>query len=298
MKRTAFALPLVLWSVAFLSAILLLLIGMVSRWLDSETQAERRFAARQHALTGIALGRNPAISPGDPVLHTGDENHDGHTVRITDEGSRINPNYWIAPDRRDLFQELFSAWGVETMEQITAIDAMADWIDEDDLVSLNGAERGQYEARGRSGLPANEPFVSVAELEAVIGLQDVLATQEDWRDLFTVHHDGKINILHAEAPLLEALADFTPSQAGAFLALRAGPDGIAGTPDDPTFSSLENVAEIAGANAEQTVRLQKFFATGSGIRRIESTGWVQGTSHRIAVVAGDDGRELFSWEEQ
>lgn len=298
MKRAAFALPLVLWSVAFLSAIALLLVGTVGRWLDDETLAEHRFAARQHALTGLALGRNPALSPGDPLLNTGDANRDGHAVRITEESSRINPNYWIVPERRVLFQELFTAWDVNPRDQNAAVDGMADWIDPDDLASLNGAERGQYESRGHTGLPPNEPFVSVAELEAVIGLQDILAARENWKDVFTVHYAGKINILHASVPLLEALAGFSAAQARAFAELRAGADGILGSPDDPKFSSLEQIAEITGAGADQTARLEQFFTTGKGVRRIESTGWVQGASYRIAVVAGDDGRELLSWEEQ
>lgn len=198
-----FALPLVLWCVAFLTVIALALLGMVSRWLDEETLAERRFAARQNALSGLAVARNADVLPGDPLLVTGNASRDGYEVRISDESGRINPNYWLSRNNREIFETLFTSWRVGEHAQDVAIDSMMDWTDPDEFALLNGAERGTYAARGLEGFPTNRPFASVRELNAVHGLQEILATRDSWRDMFSVLHDGKVSALHASAPLLE-----------------------------------------------------------------------------------------------
>ncbi len=299
MRRDAFALPLVLWSVAFLAGLSLLLLGVVSHWLDDQSLAERRFAARQNALTGIALGMNPAVLPGDPLLRTGNAEKNGHEVRISDESARINPNYWLKTNQREGFQNLLGYWQVEKSDQDKAIDGMTDWTDADDFVLLNGAERGQYEALGLAGFPPNEPFNSVDELSAVIGLQNILAEREGWRDFFTVWHDGKIGILHASSPVLEAVGGLTEGQAEGFLKLRAGPDGIKGTEDDEKFAEMADVVAVLNANANQAKQLEAFFSLGNGARRVESTGWAEGASYQIAVIVeGQTGSTLLNWEEQ
>lgn len=299
MKRAAFALPLVLWSVAFLAGLSLLLLGVVSHWLDDQSLAERRFAARQNALTGIALGMNPGILPGDPLLLTGNADKNGHEVRISDESSRINPNYWLRTNQREGFQNLFTYWEIDKTSQDKAIDGMTDWTDKDDFVLLNGAERGQYEALGLAGFPPNEPFASVDELAAVIGLQNILADQDEWTGFFTVWHDGKIGILHATEPVLMAVAGLTEEQVDGFLTLRAGKDGIDGTEDDQKFSAMDDVVAVLNANATQARQLEAFFSLGNGARRVESTGWAEGASYHIAAIVGGTGdATLLNWEER
>ncbi len=299
-QRHGFALPLVLWSVAFLTVISFALVGTVSRWLDEETLAERRFAARQNALSGLAIGRSPAVSPGDPLLVTGNAERDGYVVRISDESGRINPNYWLSGGNREIFKTLFASWRAGGHAQDVAIDSMIDWTDPDEFALLNGAERGTYAARGLEGFPPNQPFASVKELSAVHGLQDILAAHDSWRDMFSVLHNGKVSALHASAPLLEALAGFSPAQAAGFIALRAGEDGIEGTKDDRKFKSLEELAALVRASGDQAARLMDFFSLESGLRRIESTGWAQGASHRISVVVAKDQADgkFLQWEEQ
>lgn len=300
MKHRAFALPLVLWSVAFLTVISLGMVGAVGRWLDDETFAERRFAARLNALSGVAVGRSPSVEAGDSLLQTGDSEHDGHDVRLSDESGRINPNRWLATGDREIFERLFTFWKAGMHERDAAIDGMTDWVDEDGFAALNGAESGFYAAQGMPDLPPNGPFASVREMGSVRGLDVLLSAQAGWRDVFSVWNEGKVSALHAPAALLEALAGFSAAQAETFTTLRSGADGISGTEDDQKFASLEEVATLAGANGEQAALLEKFFDLGSGLPRIESTGWANGASFRVTViVAGDkaDGKFLH-WEEQ
>jgi hypothetical protein len=297
MSRRAFALPLVLWCVAFLAAISLILTTSISRWLDDELLAERRFAARQQALSGLAVGLHPGIQPGDPILVTGDAERDGYAVRLTDESGRINPNYWLKGNQRDLFRDLFANWQVNLPDQDVAIDSMIDWMDPDEFTQLNGAEAPQYAAMGRAGFPPNRPFSSVREMNSVRGLSRILSGRDDWKDLFTVWYEGEISALHATAPVLEAVAGLTPEQARSFLEFRAGDDGLEGTKDDRTFRGMEEIITLVNANGLQAERLGKYFDLGSGVRRIESTGWVAGASYRVSVIVAEGGSFLH-WEER
>lgn len=282
-----------------MAGLLVLLSGLVSDWMDSESRAERRFVARQMALSGIALGLNPALKAGDPLLRSGNPDGEGYEVRIGNEAAKINPNFWIQQGNRPLFLKLFEGWGVDMMEAEAAIDGLTDWIDGDDFLSLKGAERGEYERAGRPGFPANRPLRHVREMEAVMNLSPILAAKPDWQSYFTVWYGGKISIQYAKEPVLAELAELAPPQIQSLLEVRAGVDGIEGTDDDEKFTSIEAVADFLGAGGRQRDALLNFFDTSGDIRRIESTGFCHGVRHQIIVVApaGSTG-QIMSWEEK
>ncbi|MEI6279987.1 MAG: hypothetical protein WCQ16_11500 [Verrucomicrobiae bacterium] len=295
----ALALPLVLWSIAFLAGLVVLVAGVVSNWIGDEARAERVFRARQLALSGVAIGLNPAVKPGEPLLRSGDKETEGFEVRLSDESGKINPNFWIGQNQREIFIRLFDAWGVDPKERDAAIDGLVDWIDADDFRSLAGAERGEYEAAGRLGFPANRPLLSIREMEAVLGMDRVLASHEDWKEDFTIWHNGKINLQHAGEPVLTGLAELTSEQCRALFELRAGPDAIEGSEDDVKLESLEAAAGLIGAGSRQLELLKEFFDISGGVRRIESTGFCAGTKHRIVVIAPENGGgQVMSWEEE
>ncbi|MEI6035347.1 MAG: hypothetical protein WCS65_13845 [Verrucomicrobiae bacterium] len=295
----AIALPLVLWSIAFLSALVVLVAGVVGSWIGDEGRAERVFRARQLALSGIAIGLNPAVKPGDPLLRSGDKESEGFEVRLSDESGKINPNFWIAQNQRDIFLLLFDAWGVDSRLRDAAVDGLADWIDADDFRSLAGAERGEYEAVGRAGFPANRPLINIREMESILGMDRVLASHEGWQGSFTTWHSGKINIQHAGEPVLTSLAGLTPEQCRALFELRAGPDAVEGSEDDVKFESIEAAAGLIGAGGRALELLGEFFDVAGGVRRIESTGYCGGTKHRIIAIAPENGGgKVMSWEEE
>lgn len=293
------ALPLVLWSIAFLAGLIVLTSGSIENWLTDEAQAERIFRARQMALSGVALGLNPDIKPNDPLLRSGTKETEGFEVRLSNEAGKINPNFWNPLTSRDLYILLFDAWGVDESLRDAAIDSLSDWIDGDDFHSLAGAERSEYEAAGQPGFPANRPLVHPREMEAVLNLKDVLASQENWRDIFTTWHNGKINIQYAQEPILTALARLTSQQIRSLFELRAGPDAIEFTEDDVQFKSIDDVAKTLGVNGVQLAALQKFFDVTGSVRRIESTGYCNGAKYRIIVITpeGSNG-QIVNWEEQ
>jgi hypothetical protein len=298
-KIQAIALPLVLWCIAFLAGLVVLTGGLVRGWIESESLAERKFVARQMALSGIALGMNPVIEAGNPLLRHGNKETEGHEVKITNEAARINPNYWIQSGNRPIFNRLFEKWGADLSEAEAAIDGLQDWIDGDDFVSLKGAERGEYERAGRPGYPANRPLKHIREMESIMHLAPLLASKQGWQDSFTIWYNGKISIQHATPPILMALADLTPIQCQSLIEVRAGLDGLENTADDEKLESIEAVADFLGAGGRQRAALLEFFDTSGDMRRIESTGWCGGVSHKIVVIAptGAPG-QIMSWEER
>ncbi len=296
--RLALALPLVLWAIAFIAGLVVLVAGTVGDWIDEEAQAGRSFRARQMALSGLAFGLNPAVNPGDALLKSGNPDDEGYEVRISNEAGRINPNFWIAANDRTIFVQLFDYWGVDERLRDQSVDSLIDWIDGDDFRSLAGAERGEYTAIGRAGFPANRPLAHIRELPAVMGFDTILASQPQWRDLFSTVHNGKINIQYATEPILRALARLTPEQITALFELRAGPDGIEGNDDDVRFESMETVIPLIGSDGVQQAALETWFDVTGDVRRVESTGYCQGTKHRITVLSSGGGGEVLSWEEQ
>lgn len=298
MRRRGIALPLVLWGIAFLSGIVILLSVRMKERIEQEGRAERAFRARQLALRGLALGRHPGVQPGDAILSSGDPDDEGYEVRISDESGRINPNFWAQSGDRSFFRNLFGSWEIPLQESDAAIDAMLDWIDGDDLRSMAGAEAPEYTQAGMKGLPANAPFSNVEEMGLVLNLRDVLAARENWRDLFTIHHSGKINIQHAGPGVFQSVAGLVDRQIEAILEFRSGLDGIEGTEDDPKFGSVEDAVAIAAATGAQADALRKFFDTSGSVRRIESTGFAGGIRRTVTAVVGDGGASPLAWEER
>jgi hypothetical protein len=283
------ALPMVLWTIALLTAMTLLLAGLVNGWINEETHSGKAFRARQQALSGLAVALNPAVQPGDPLLHRGDR-QEGWSVVIGDESGLINPNAFLSrkQDRRDLLSRLFQAWSVSPQDSESAADGLYDWQSASPFRSLRGAKKADYDAVGRSGFPPGAPFVSPEEMELVLGFGAVMKARPDWRGYFTTLYSGPVNLLHAPKRVLTDFLGFTPPQADAWITLRNGRDGIEGTDDDVNPGSVDKALSLAGISPSSPQGILNTAAsTVSGsARRIESTGYCGGVSRRIIVVTG------------
>ena len=292
---------MVLWTIALLAGIVLLLAGVIEGWLTEETREGKQFRARQQALSGIAVAMNPAVLPGDPLLEAkGRDPEEGYKVVILDESGLINPNGWLTPDQRQLFGKLFTSWGLDKNACDTAADGLFDWQSRSPFRSLRGAKQPEYAAAGRPGLPPNAPFVSPGEMELVLGFDPVRTAKPDWAAYFTTYYSGKVNLLHAPKRILTDLIGLTPPQADAWIALRNGKDGIEGTEDDLMAGTVSQAADLMGANAVQRAVMDATCDVQGSVRRIESTGFCHGVTHRIIVITGNAqaGGAVLGWTEQ
>lgn len=302
------ALPMVLWTIALLTSISLLLAGVIHGWILEETRSGKLFRARQQALSGIAVAMNPAVSPQDPLLEfrSGD-GEEGYSVTMKDESGLINPNYFLsqAPDRRDQLKRLFASWGLDINQSDAAADGLYDWQSPSPFRSLHGAKKAEYDAAGMGGMPPGTPFVSPEEMELVIGFGPVLEAKPDYRSVFTTYYNGPLNILRAPKGILTDFLGLTPTQAEAWMTLRAGKDRIEGTEDDIRPADIREAASLMGVNAVQRQFLLAACGVTGSIRRIESTGFSFGVKHRITVICAvaatenpQGGGSMLGWSEQ
>jgi hypothetical protein len=305
-KESGMALPMVLWTIALLAGIVVLLVGVLDSWISEETRSGKLFQARQQALSGIAVAMVPTIKTGDPILqHSMEGGVAGYSVVIKDESGLINPNAWlgVTPDRRDLFQKLFTSksWGLDMNQSAAAADGLYDWQSPNPFRSLHGAKQPDYEAAGKSGLPPGTSFVSAEEMSLVLGFEQAKRAKTDWITYFTTYSGTNgINILYAPKGILKDLLDLSDPQADAWITLRNGKDGIEGTEDDfngKPPADIPSTLRLMGLRSILPNIASAFtVASWGNIRRIESTGYCNGVKHRITVVTS--GGTLLGWSEQ
>ncbi|HLB33550.1 MAG: hypothetical protein A3F67_06040 [Verrucomicrobia bacterium RIFCSPHIGHO2_12_FULL_41_10] len=298
---SAFALPVVLWTIAFLAGLIMLVVGSVNSWLDEEGHAERVFRARQMALSGLAIAMDKNIQADDPILTKGDPKSregESYSVEIGNEAGLINPNYLIMPSKRPLFQQLFQNWGVSEKDQESAIDGLYDWISPTELTSPHGAKRAEYEAQGKEGFPPNSLFLDAREMAMVIGFGPVMKAKPTWRNYFSTFNPGRINILTCGANILVDVLGITPEQADAWVKLITGANSASGK-EPPHISNIDDVADLIGVTAAQRTMMHQYFRLTGDIRHIDSKGTCNGVSHHIIVVMTDGPKGfLLKWQEE
>lgn len=307
-RCSGMALPMVLWTIALLAGIAVLLTGIINAWIAEETRAGKLFRARQQALSGVAVAMSQGILPGDPLLRSASKDgEEGYVVEINDESGLINPNHYLSrvPDRRDLLRRLFIAWGLDAQRADAAADCLYDWQSPGPFRSLNGAKKQEYDAAGLSGMPPGSPFVSPEEMTLVIGFEPVAKARPDHGSFFTTYFNGPVNLLRAPRGILTDFLGLTPAQADAWIALRAGKDGIEGTADDLRPKDPGSAADLMGVGSAARSIILEACGVSGGVRRIESTGFCHGVKHRISVICGETlsenpqaGGSVLGWSEQ
>jgi hypothetical protein len=302
-RQSGFALPIVLWTIALLTVLVMMALGAVNRWIDGASLSEKTFRARQLALSGLAIAMNQNVAPNDPLLTKGDpKNNSGesYTVEITNDAGLINPNIFLkGTDHVFFFQALFNAWNVKEADQENAIDGLYDWQSPTELRSAHGAKRGEYEAIGLDGYPPNTPFIDAREMAMVIGFAPIMKAKPNWKKYFSTYNSGKISLRAAPAEILTDLLGITHEQAETWIQLSAGPDGIIGTEDDLPLNSLDEAGKLMGLNPQQQLKLNSWFTISGNVRRIDSKGNCNGTIHHIMVIMRDGtSNSILSWQEE
>lgn len=285
---------------------LIAVLGMVgfgaAKMLEGDTRLarvtrERAFAKRQ-AEMGLAIGQHPAVRAGDPLLRHTDDTGASHEVRLTTEESRCNINVLVQSPDRTLLRRILLAWGLEPEEAAALQDALTDWVDDDENVSLNGAERQQYEQAGRSGAPFNRPFRSLDEVALVRGMDRVSVVAPQWRNWLTVLSEGKLDVNEVAPDLLAAMTGMAEDRFQALVDFRNGMDKQSGTADDRRFTSVEEALPLLGINTPQGgASLAEWFTVEARTRRIESCGTF-GSQRRCLVLVVRDGMLLSREEER
>jgi type II secretory pathway component PulK len=275
----------VLWLIAILAMACMTALRVISFDLELATAKVHGSRARQVAEMGIAVGSNPVVKRSDPLLRKmGGDSGEGFEVRVVSEGGRFNINAILLSDDKALLSSIFADWGLDIDQAQEVVDALSDWVDADDNVSLNGAEKKDYEKAGRINQPFNRPFYDLSEVRLVRGMDLVEAVRPDWRDWFTIWSGGGLDLNEASPELIAAAAECPAEQADIITETVRGIDGMRDTLDDVPFQNPAAALDLLGIDVNGRPDLAKRFTVNDSTTRIESIGQAEGAKRKITVI--------------
>ena len=284
-SRRGAALMAVLWLIAILAMATMAALRVISFDMQIATAKIHGSRARQIAEMGIALGCNPAVKRTDPILRQMNEDTgEGFEVRIASEGGRFNINSLLLQGDKAFLTSLFCDWGIEQKDSQRIVDCLTDWVDADDNVSLNGAEKDDYLKLGRINQPFNRPFYNLDEMRLVLGMDLVERVRPDWRNWFTVWSSGALDLNEADAELIAEAAETTVERANVIPETVRGPDGQLDTEDDARFTNAATALDLLGINTQARPDIAKRFTVNDATTRIESIGYAAGAKCRIIAI--------------
>ena len=164
---------MVLWVIVLLTVLVASYVqsasteGQQARFTLNTTQA--RYAAEAGMHRAIFELYNPATEmrwKGDGRPYEIDFDGAKVTIEIVDETGKIDIN---SSDQK-LLAAMFARAGLEPLRAEKLAAAVVDWRDPDEVVTPNGAEKGEYIRAGLKTGPRNQYFVTVSELQQVLGM--------------------------------------------------------------------------------------------------------------------------------
>lgn len=275
----------VLWLIAILAMACMTALRVITFDMDIATSKIHGSRARQVAEMGIAVGSNPSVKRTDPILRQmNGETGEGFEAKVFSEGGRFNINAIVMQGDTSLLTSMFTNWGIELEDAQNIVDALTDWVDADDNVSLNGAEKDDYEKAGRVNQPFNRPFYDLGEVRLVRGMDLVEAVRPDWRNWFTIWSGGKLDLNDASAELIATAAECPVETAELVPQAVVGADGIRDTEDDVPFQNPAAALDLLGIDANGRPDLANRFTVNDPTTRIESIGQAEGAKRKITVI--------------
>jgi general secretion pathway protein K len=224
-------------------------------------------------------------------------------VPIEDESGKIQINRLVTgnafnEDVKGLMIRLLNQpeFGLEEKRIVEILEAMKDWIDNDDeITGTGGAERAYYSTLENPYTTKNGPLDCIDELLMIKGMTRKLyyGTRETpgLRQLLTVYGDGRININTAPKQVLRALsADMTVEAADKMDVYRRNKD-----------NDLTNILWYQKVTGMVNITLDsRMITTTSSIFRIVSTGILHQMSQTVSgVIKRETDRKMvkiLSWK--
>lgn len=283
-RKRASALMLVLAAVIIMSLAMIGVRGVLDLSIKENGLMDQQYRALHLAECGIALGLHPQIRPGDPALKQTVGSDTGFEVNIISEGSRIPVNYLTDQRFRDIVYNLFILWKVPPQEAETAVDSLADWVDTDSEQRTSGAETEYYKSQGFPDFPRQQGFGSLDEMLLARGMDAIERVKPDWRNFFSIHGDGLIDLNYAPTEILMAVGDVQQGSAETLIRERNGEDGLPNTQDDKKLSTNQ-ATQLMGMDSDAVQSLSSLITTDHLTRRVESVGRVGEQTYKVVVIA-------------
>lgn len=217
-------------------------------------------------------------------------------IRIEEENSKLNLNAIALPNGG--YNAVYYAIALRLFKVLKLptdpLDAIADWIDEDDTPHPGGAETGWYQSQKQPYQPRNKPLMTLEELKRIKGCGPVF---DKLGPFVTVYGDqpagspaAPININTAPRELLIALDDqMTEALADRIIEYRT----------TKPFKYPAELAQVPGMQQIATTLLTRITTKGT-VFRIHSEGVVNGTTRTIEAVVrmtGGSTPAILYWRE-
>jgi general secretion pathway protein K len=223
-------------------------------------------------------------------------------LNIVDEAGRIQVNKLVNGNAynhgiEDLLLGFLTLpeFDLDEQEAADIVDAIKDWIDEDDEVTGFGAENIYYRSLETPYSCKNGPMDCIDELLMVKGITEDLFYGTDEKPgiskYLTVYGEGKININTAPILVLKALSDeITDEMASDMDEFRRNEEN-----DLAGISWYKDVTGMANINIDK-----ELISVKSSIFKIESTGYLNGMEKRLVGFIERSKENftsiLLSWE--
>lgn len=160
----------------------------------------------------------------------------GHSLRLQDAGSLTS----LRSDKLLKLRGLLRSYAVERSEEERLISTLLDYIDRDEVVSVNGAERRAYESQ--SMLPPTNRFLSnPLQLYNVLGWEPYLDRLPGFFDEVTIYVADRDNYNNMTVRAMQNLGGVEPADAERLLGYR----------QDKSFSNLRDALRVSGGVFER-----------------------------------------------
>jgi general secretion pathway protein K len=259
------ALLLVLWACTLLAillggyAALARTEGLQARYLFAQTQAH--YAAEAGLMRAVYGLQDPVVKQrwiGDGRVYSFPYDNAKITLSAIDESGKVDLNT-ATPE---VLQALFRATGMKPAEAQVLADRVVDWHSPAGPAGEADTDRAAYVAAGRDYGPRHGPFVSIEELQMVLGITPALYRQ--LAPVVTIWSGTASPNPNTAPPLaLAAIPGMTPEQLAAIHAARArqatDPSLVLGNGTTHSIQSEATLADGTHAVLRATIRL-----TGQG----------------------------------
>lgn len=228
--------------------------------------------------TGTLRIRMEDLSGRLPINNVVPRTGSGGQGEVTPATARENRNIL----KNLLLSGLFPAVEDETMAK-GIVDAIVDWIDEDDKESDFGAENSYYQSLAQPYRCKNEPLTYIEELLLVRGITPELlfgsGNRPGLADFLTVHtKDGKININTAAPLLIQSLDQQIDDDL-----MQQFDDYRRAKENEEQLDNVLWYKNITGWPGDITLN-QNMLTTQSTFFQITSTGTLETLSRRMVAI--------------
>lgn len=214
---------------------------------------------------------------------------------ITDESGKININALIDEEGKiDMLREAQLRRLFRTLNLVEEMaDPLFDWLDEDDVQRLEGAESDFYQGLSSPYRCPNGPLITIGQLFLVKGMYEVNGSDDNRKllDYLTIYSDGKVNINTAPKEVLECLSNkMDTTIAEAIVAFRR----------DGDFTKKEDLRKVPGMDDALYKLVKPWITIKSSAVSIESQGKCRGAVGRIRAIVqrNEKGPRVIYWKVQ